>query len=262
MICQPPRLIAVDLDGTSVRYEPRFEIDPVFLDAVRPWLRAGGEWVMNSDRGLGHMLEIADYLEPADRPRALLSRQKDIYFREPKGYVSHHDWNQRTNERFRRLFAALRPAFAEWVARLETEFEILDRYVEEQAFAFMTTREATPALRRRLTEFVAPWPETRVSGNDQWSFLIHESFSKGRVLQEAARRLEIEPGAIIAVGDGENDLSMLDGTVTGRVGCPANAVAEVKRAVDAAGGLIAQGLEAAGTVEVVRHYLGAAGAGA
>ncbi len=60
---------------------------------------------------------------------------------------------------------------------------------------------------------------------------------------------------IIAVGDGLNDISMLDGSITKNVGCPLNASEEVKHAVCNAGGIIAKQECAEGTLEIIKDYL-------
>lgn len=53
---------------------------------------------------------------------------------------------------------------------------------------------------------------------------------KARGVEEAARLLGISLGEVFAVGDGENDIPMLERA--GGSGCPADAAEEVKRVVD------------------------------
>jgi hydroxymethylpyrimidine pyrophosphatase-like HAD family hydrolase len=58
----------------------------------------------------------------------------------------------------------------------------------------------------------------------------------------------------LAIGDSHNDLAMLDPRHAAMVGCPGNAVAEVKQHVAAIGGYVAQALHGAGVIETVRHF--------
>ena len=58
------------------------------------------------------------------------------------------------------------------------------------------------------------------------------------------------------MGDGLNDISMLNGSVTPKVGCPANASLEVIDAVKKAGGIVSSKESAAGTLEVIEYYFG------
>ena len=52
---RPSYLIALDLDGTALRYEPRLEVDPVVIDYLRTVQSQGAAWVMNSDRYTGDL---------------------------------------------------------------------------------------------------------------------------------------------------------------------------------------------------------------
>lgn len=254
-----PQLIAVDLDGTCVRYEPRWEVDPAFIEHVPAWRERGVRWMMNSDRPPFQMEEIALLLPEEARPHALLSRQRDIFFYENGRYVSHETWNAEQARLHAGLWEELRPRFGEWAAEIERRFVLLERYIDEEAFAFMTGMADTPTLRALLEGMLAPWPQAQVSGNQDWSFVLHAEFSKGRLLREASAQLGVDAARTVAVGDGYNDLPMLDGSVTPLVGCPANACPEVRAAVMAAGGVVADHPEAAGTVAVIRRYLDGGG---
>ena len=53
-----------------------------------------------------------------------------------------------------------------------------------------------------------------------------------------------------------NDISMLNGLVTPKVGCPANASLEVIDAVKKAGGMVSTKESCAGTLEIIQYYFG------
>jgi hydroxymethylpyrimidine pyrophosphatase-like HAD family hydrolase len=107
-----------------------------------------------------------------------------------------------------------------------------------------------------MHDFLLSFDDAKVSGNHDWSFMLHRSFSKAAVLLELATRLGIDRENILAVGDGLNDISMLNGLVTPKVGCPANASLEVINAVKKAGGFVSSKERAAGTLEIIKYYLG------
>lgn len=248
-------LIALDFDGTCARYKPNLGYDTPLLDCLRPLLDDGVAWVMNTDRPFFQMREASLALEPTLRPCALLLRQRDIYDLNSHDYEPHHEWNEARTRDHDSLWSKITEHVPEWEQRIEREYTVLERFVDGNAFAFMVPPEEMNGLRALMREMVSPWPEAQVSGNADWSFVLHASFSKARVLRIMADRLELPHEQVIAVGDGLNDLTMLDGSVTPRVGCPANACGEVKEAVRAAGGVIASVPDAAGTVQVIRHYL-------
>jgi hydroxymethylpyrimidine pyrophosphatase-like HAD family hydrolase len=102
---------------------------------------------------------------------------------------------------------------------------------------------------------IKPWPNAQVSGNQEWTFILHSSFSKGNVLSKCANILGISCQNIIAIGDGINDISMLNGSITPMVGCPANASWEVIEVVTKAGGIVADSEAAEGTVQILKYYL-------
>lgn len=254
--CKERYLVALDLDGTSVRYEPRLEMDPDVMDFLQT--RAGADvfWVMNSDRFTDDMEDIASLLDPDVRPAALLSCQRFIHLRDGDGgYLPVSVWNRQQMQLHSRLWKQLMPSFSHWCDHLQHNFTVQHLAANDVVFACLVPRDETEALREVLRGFIAPWPEAQLSGNHEWSFILHAAFSKGRLIRHCADLLGVDLQRTICVGDGFNDLTMLDGSVTGLVGCPANASGEVKRAVAAAGGIVARAVEGSGTVEVLRHYL-------
>lgn len=249
-------LIALDFDGTCARYEPELGYDEPLLDLLRETLGNEVQWVMNTDRPFHQMRDVSLALPPELRPRALLLRQRDMYELGSHAYLPHEDWNSARDADHQTLWEQLAARVPSWSAQIEETYEVLERYVDEKSFAYMVPPEQMPALRSYVTDLVSPWPDAQVSGNADWCFVLHSSFSKARVLRAYADHHGIAPEHIIAVGDGLNDLTMLDGSVTPRVGCPSNACEEVQATVRAAGGVRADQPDAAGTAQVLRHYLG------
>ena len=65
--------------------------------------------------------------------------------------------------------------------------------------------------------------------------------------------IEVPRENIFAAGDHHNDISMLDGKVAAMPSCPANAIDEVKAAVRAAGGYVAEKQHGARVHEALLH---------
>ena len=249
-------LISLDLDGTCVRYEPVLEVDPVIIDLLKTFYPAGLRWVMNSDRYSEMMVEIAERIEPDLRPLAVLSSQRFIHFLdEGKQYCPCSDWNQQQILMHSKVWDKMSRCFEDWSSIIKKNFQIMDCAVDEHVFAFMVPDHETPDLRKLMLEFIKHWPDVKLSGNQEWTFILHGGFSKSRVLKKCAEVLGVKKADIIAVGDGFNDISMLDGSAASMVGCPANACREVIETVKAAGGIVAGTNYAAGTVEVLNYFL-------
>ncbi len=79
-------------------------------------------------------------------------------------------------------------------------------------------------------------------------------FTKGIALAELARKLDILTENILAIGDGHNDISMLDKAVAAMTGCPANAKTEVMQAVHYSHGHIASQPVLSGTLDVINAH--------
>jgi hypothetical protein len=80
-------------------------------------------------------------------------------------------------------------------------------------------------------------------------------FTKGLALENLSTHLEIGASSILAIGNGHNDISMLDGSVAKCVGCPDNAETDVMQVVSRAGGHISSRKVMGGVIDVIDAYL-------
>jgi hydroxymethylpyrimidine pyrophosphatase-like HAD family hydrolase len=256
----PPQnrfLIALDLDGTSVSYSPRLEMDHALMQYLASVRDFGIEWVMNSDRYTDTMTEIASILPAEQKPLALLSCQRFIHLHDgDETYLPVEAWNTEQTQRHAKLWKKIRPLFPHWRSKVESQFIILDCVVNDLVFAYRVSPDQTPALRELMKQFISEEPEAQISGNQEWTFILHASFSKAKVLKKCAALLSISSDRVIAIGDGINDITMLNGAVTKFVGCPANASPEVIQTVRDAGGMVSGAHEAAGALDIIQNFLG------
>jgi len=249
-------LVVLDLDGTSVRYEPRLEMEPGLMQYIASLRQDGVAWAMNSDRYTEAMIDIAAMLVPEQRPAAILSCQRFIHLLDgDEQYRPCSPWNNSQMLLHRDLWEKISPLFHQWQRLIDARFSVVDRVINDLVFAYMVPSDETPHLRRCIEELVSPWPDAQLSGNKEWTFILHEAFSKAGILKKCAELLGVNRQNIIAVGDGYNDITMLNGSVAAKVGCPADASSEVIDTVRRAGGFIAPGDNTAGTLQVLRHYL-------
>ena len=256
MTQNPSHLIALDLDGTSVSYSPRLEMNDELMLYLASVHDMGIVWVMNSDRYTDTMADIASLLPAEQKPRALLSCQRFIHLRQDDDtYLPVQEWNIEQIKFHSLLWNKISPFFPQWRLEIESQFAILDCVVNDLVFAYRVKPDQAPALQRLMQQFITDWPAAQISANQEWTFILHASFSKAKVLKKCAKLLGIELNHVIAIGDGMNDITMLNGSVTNFVGCPANASPEVIRAVRNAGGIVSGAQEAAGTLEIIQKFL-------
>jgi hydroxymethylpyrimidine pyrophosphatase-like HAD family hydrolase len=111
----------------------------------------------------------------------------------------------------------------------------------------------------RITEFIeqarANQPKFHYQRNTLYLRFCHADYHKGAALAELGRLIEIPRENIFAAGDHHNDISMLDGKIAAMPACPANAIDEVKDAVSAAGGYVAEKQHGAGVHEALQFFL-------
>lgn len=250
-------LIALDFDGTSAVYEPHMAMHPGVMDELGHLCQQGCGWVLNSDRYTDTLLEIAHALPCRLRPDGILSAQRFIHTRTDNGnYEPLHQWNDFRMKLHDELWREISPCFESWQQEIESEFTICERYVDEHVFAYRVPAGENSALHERMHDYIRPWPNAQLSGNHEWSFILHAEFSKSSLLEHYCELRGIETQKIIAIGDGFNDISMLDAGLTPHTGCPADAGPDVIAAVRAGGGYVAGSSGPEGTIEILRYYQG------
>ena len=83
---------------------------------------------------------------------------------------------------------------------------------------------------------------------------IRASFYLYNSLAEITRIYQLSAARCFAMGDGHNDLEMLDPANAGMTACPANAVAVIREKIAANGGLVTRAPHADGVIEALEHY--------
>jgi len=249
-------LIALDFDGTSAVYEPQMAMHSGVMNVLAQLRDKGYGWVLNSDRYTDTLLEIAQRLPVELRPDAVMSAQRFIHTRSNGSYEPLQPWNESRMELHRDLWQDISPCFDVWQREIESNFTIRDCVVNDVVFAYMVPAEENESLRLLMSNYIRPWPQAQLSGNHEWSFILHSDFSKAALLKHYCVVLGITTDKIIAVGDGFNDITMLDSGLTPQTGCPSDACPEVITAVRAGGGYVAGCGGPEGTIEVLRFYHG------
>ncbi len=250
-------LIALDFDGTSAVYEPRLAMHPGLMDLLGELRERGCGWVINSDRCIDTLVEIAGLLPGPLQPEAILSAQRFIHTRAGSGaYEPLRPWNDIRQELHLALWRDIQPCFEDWQRKIEADFTVCERFVNDMVFAYRVPDDENPALRELMRAYIRPFADAQLSGNHEWSFILHADFSKAGLLEHYCAVCGIDTEKILAVGDGFNDISMLDAALTPSTGCPADACPEVLAAVRAGGGYVAGSNGPEGTIEVIRFYHG------
>ncbi|MCC7495042.1 MAG: HAD-IIB family hydrolase [Fimbriimonadaceae bacterium] len=258
--------VALDFDGTLIG--PGHQIDARAVATLRRAAAAGIAVCTASGRPPGGQLEIltANGLGPASGVfAALCCDERSVWLRDGAGFVPHRPWNDAVD--------------AEWDALLPVARELLREARQALTAAGYALRQHVPdelQRERGMVDFAAdseaaavataawlrPWiaarePRLQVTQNWHLVVLLPASVGKGRAVAAMAAALGLAPAQLLAVGDRQNDTTMLDGTCGLRAAAVGNAIPEIRALVAAQGGYQATAELGAGVAEIVEWVLAA-----
>ncbi|MDQ2867185.1 MAG: HAD-IIB family hydrolase [Verrucomicrobiota bacterium] len=255
-----PRLLSTDFDGTLVAHERDPVIDPACVALMSELQRGGTKWAINTGRSVELLQSgLLDFEFPIV-PDFILTSERDVFRRAKNGreWEAFGDWNERCARAHNELFTSAESLLQEILdfANQQTKARVIYLGHAPEGLIAQTEEEMD-----RITRFIdgarAKQPEFHYQRNTIYLRFCHADYHKGAALAELARLIEIPREAIFAAGDHHNDLSMLDGRYAAMPACPANAIAEVKETVRAAGGYVAQREFGAGVHEALRYFINA-----
>lgn len=256
-----PRLVALDIDGTLLRWVDgggltHEEVSPAVYEAVQRALAAGAHVVLASGRSVHSMTPIADLLDLRAHTDdgllwvvasngAVLTRYPPVEIvheetfdaREAVRAVLHHHpaalvavENRGLGYRVNRPFPPgeldgelIVTSVDDLVARPVSRVIIRDPHATADDFVQLVGK-----LGLHGTDYVVGWTA--------WLDLTPVGISKASGLTHVCERLGIDPGDVLAIGDGRNDLEML--AWAGRGVAMGQAVEDVRTAADAVTGTV------------------------
>ncbi|WP_110207692.1 HAD family hydrolase [Nocardioides daejeonensis] len=248
-----PRLVALDIDGTLLRWVEgsgavHGEVDPVVRDAVRRAAEAGAEIVLASGRSLHSMLPIADQLGlPYDGERCwIVASNGAVVLRYPPAEIVHEETFD-ASEAVRDVLR-LRPGALVGVEERGKGYRVNRHFPDGELAGEMIVTPVEEMVSRPVSRVIIRDPEATVEdferlakelglhGTDYvigwtaWMDLAPLGISKASGLARVASELGIEAADALAIGDGRNDLEMFDWA--GRSVAMGQAVPEVLAAAD------------------------------
>lgn len=253
----PIRLLSTDFDGTLVAHGSDPVLDRGCMEHIEKLQADGVLWAINTGRSV-ELLEsgLADFEFPI-HPDFILTSERDVFRPSPNGgrWEPFGDWNERVAREHAQLFHSAEAVLAEVVdfVNQKTKARLLYHSAGLEGLVAENEEEL-----ERVTKFIdrarEKQPKFHYQRNTVYLRFCHADYHKGAALAELARLLEISREEIFAAGDHHNDISMLDGRFAQYSACPANAIPEVKEAVEGAGGHVASKTYGAGVLEALEHF--------
>lgn len=251
------RLLSTDFDGTLAGGAWAEKCAPKLAEELAAIVGEGGLWAVNTGRGLESALDGIARLQAPVSPHYILTSERHLFKPDKKGvWHDFGDWNRICREHHDLLFRQSGRFFGQ----IE---ELVD---QNPGITLLKNREGVPeglaAVSEELLDQVAvelellsdrPKDFHHQRSNIYLRF-CHSRYNKGSTLAELSRLLDMPTLNILAIGDHQNDLSMLYGNVAGMVGCPANAHESVKETVWKAGGYVSRLEAGEGTAEVIANF--------
>ena len=260
--------VALDFDGTLIEHGET--IRPAAQAAIARAAAAGVKVCTASGRPPGGQQEILarNGLGPeAGLIAALCCDERSVWLLRDGAYEPYRPWNDAMEAEWRRLLPA---ATALWSAALEqlrdqgydvqphvTGDKIIERGLLDYKFSGEDECRQAAVW---LTEFVTTRSaELMVNSNWHLAQILAKAGGKGNSVAAMARALGLAPGEMLAVGDRENDVTMLDGSAGLAAAAVGNAVAPIRDLVRRQGGYLATAEVGAGVAEILDAVVAARG---
>lgn len=252
------RLLSTDFDGTLVAHGNDPVLDRGCMECIKELQENGVIWAINTGRSVDLLESGLEDFEFPIHPDFILTSERDVFRPSAIGrkWEPFGDWNERVARDHAELYHSAESILAEVVDFVSQKTKA--RLLYHPAGLEGLVAESEEEL-ERVTQFIdqarEKQPKFHYQRNTIYLRFCHADYHKGAALAELSRLLEIPKEEIFAAGDHYNDLSMLNGRFAQFPACPANAITEVKEAVQAAGGYTATRAFGAGVHDALRHFI-------
>lgn len=254
-VLQNIRLLATDLDGTLIGSVNEFHLYKDFRDRINELRRENNAvWVACTGRNMHSFWEFFSPMRSMNiLPDFIVLRHAYIYGLSRLGYVPHIFWNLHIRYLLWRNELYMHDAIREWhTAVLETCVDARTVVRRRNRLVLrLLSEQSAKAAHETLQRLVEPYRHMRVFRYQREVDVRAVPFTKGLALAELARHLGFGPENVLVIGNGHNDISMMDSQIAKYIGCPSNSEAEVIRHVHTCGGHIASQRSLAGVLEIL-----------
>ena len=249
------RMVAVDMDWTLLDAEKHIPAE--VFEGFKKITASGGYVVIATGRGMESASEV--FLEngyPLGRegyPHALTTGSHLFYLRDGK-YVPDEAWNVHVGK----WWAESRPLAKEIMDAIVPKLGGIEHErVWEDGLVFTSLQDAVSVQEMIIRYMENEGIDAVYLERNGWGVGLSDArVGKGICLNRIARKLGLTPEEVVAIGDSNNDMPMLDGRRGFFPACPANADEEVKKIVSARQGFVATQNYGMGVAEIMKRAFG------
>ncbi len=251
------QLLVTDLDGTVLGSMDDRDFHPEFCQRVQDFQASGGLWVIATGRRLRSVQRLVrPIIDAGAVPDFVVARHAYIFSFERWGFLPHPFWNIHIRSIVRREQTHMEEVLAGLRTRLLRTYrsaKLIQGDVDRLHVRFTDLDDCRAAI-VAARQGIEHCSSLMIFEFKQDVILRSVPFTKGLAIKEICRHRNVLPESVLAIGDGENDISLLDEAVCGRCGCPANAVDEVMERVHSMGGHIAERKTLGGVIDVLNAF--------
>jgi hydroxymethylpyrimidine pyrophosphatase-like HAD family hydrolase len=252
----PIKLISTDFDGTIYS---EFETPPIpteLCELIADLQAQGAKWVINTGRDMSSLMESLGRSRIHIQPDYLVLVEREIFERKGHRFEGVHPWNAACARDHEALFARVRPAVPDLAGWVNARFEASVYEDPHSPLCIIAANNGDmDQIHARLEDYARSVPELTVVRNDVYARFSHVAYNKGTALAEITKLTGLALGDVFAVGDHLNDLPMLRREFAGHVATLANAVPEVRQAVQAGQGYVSAKSRGHGVAEALTYFL-------
>lgn len=253
---KPEWLLAFDFDGTLFTPDSQPPVPSDFFKIIKE-VRENQQclWGINTGRSLMQTVQGINEARFPFLPDYIIAREREIYTPNKFGrWLPVKAWNKGCDKDHKRLFRKNRRLMKQMRQWIEQETSATWGEQEgEPAGVIASSAEEMNRITQWLNQQLENTPLLGFQRNAIYLRFSHQNYHKGSALAEVGKLTGITPEKTFAIGDGHNDLDMMDVNIASHLACPGNACPEIKERISEVGGYIAQGLAGDGAIEALLH---------
>lgn len=255
-----PGLLCFDFDGTLYSHIGRVKGKPVSSECIQfmeSLVHRGWIWGINTGRSFDLLMQDLGSCGFISLPSFIVSREREVqFFDETENrYRIDEAWKKECTD----IHSEMYDREAEMLAKVQkfvegcTEASWISEPGDEAGVIASSIEEMEEIL-----DFVDAELKS-VEGVEYLRSTIymrftHIDYHKGTSLRHVAEHFAVPKSSVFSVGDGENDLGMLDKRYSDLIACPSNAVKVVQKHVREQGGYVANSEVSNGVTEALKYY--------